>query len=106
MLLKALSTDLSCSDPSLIARSRPNFVTILIAVGVKPPRLSIENGRNSMLSLDTAPPIWHLVDLALMTHSRDSSGVGSVAGEGVKPEAGPDADIDQGIEALRAPAAD
>ena len=41
-----------------------------------------------------------------MTHSGDSSGVGSVAGEGVKPEAGPDADIDQGIEALRAPAAD
>ena len=41
-----------------------------------------------------------------MTHSGDSSGVGSVAGEGVKPEAGPDADIDQAIEALRAPAAD
>ena len=61
MLLKALLTDLSCSDPSLIARSRPNFVTILIAVGVRPPRLSIENGRNSMLSLDTALPIcWTL----------------------------------------------
>ena len=66
MILKALLIDLSCSDPSLIARSRPNFVTILIAVGVRPPRLSIENGRNSMLSLDTAPPICTFVFVMLM----------------------------------------
>ena len=47
MLLKALSTDLSCSDPSLIARSRPNFVTILIAVGVKPP--SLQDNINTLM---------------------------------------------------------